>query len=373
MRTEAWIGIAIVLLIIGIVIGYFAGGAGAGAKTVTVPTTVTQTVAGPGATVTVTKTLEKTVTVTVGKVTKPEFTFYYISHGGPADPWWAPVIKGAELAGQLLGVKVVYLGPTKFSIKWLVDALESAAAKKPDGIIITITDYKALDKPLRRVIEQGIPVIAVNVYDPRPKDQRIPYMAYVGQDEYQAGYKLAEYTIQWFKKNFGRCPKMAVIGIHEVGHIGLELRAKGIQEAFKKYCPNTPVPEKLDITTDTTKAYEILRSYLEKHSDVEVIFTLGPLGAHPAMKLIKDLGLKGKVWVSTIDVDKKILDGIKEGTVIACVSQQPFAQGFLPVVFMYLYVKYGIMPPEHVPTGPTIISKDNLNVVFKQIETTGGA
>ncbi len=373
MKTEAWIGIAIVLLIIGIVIGYFAGGAGAAAKTVTVPTTVTQTVAGPGATVTVTQTLEKTVTVTVGKVTKPEYTFYYISHGGPADPWWAPVIKGAELAGKLLGVKVVYLGPTKFSIKWLVDTLESVAAKKPDGIIITITDYKALDKPLRRVIAQGIPVIAVNVYDPRPKPQRIPYMAYIGQDEYQAGYKLAEYTIHWFQEKFGRCPKMAVIGIHEVGHIGLELRAKGIQDAFKKYCPNVPVPEKLDITTDTTKAYEILKSYLEKHPNVEVIFTLGPLGAHPAMKLIKDLGLKGKVWVSTVDVDQQILNGVKEGIVIACVSQQPFAQGFLPVVFMYLYVKYGIVPPEHVPTGPTIISKDNLNVVIKQIETTGGA
>lgn len=91
------------------------------------------------------------------------------------------------------------------------------------------------------------------------------------------------------------------------------------------------------------------------------------------MKLIRDLKLKGKVWVSTVDVDEKILNGIKEDIVIACVSQQPFAQGFLPVVFMYLYVKYGITPPEHVPTGPTIISKENLGLVLKQIETTGGA
>ena len=321
-------------------------------------------------TVTVTKTV--TETVTVGEAREPEFTFYYISHGGPADPWWGPVIKGAELAGQLLGVKVVYQGPEKFSIKWLVDALQSAAAAKPDGIIITVTDYQALDEPLRKVIEQGIPVIAVNVPDPRPPDERIPYLGYVGQDEYQAGYKLGEYVIKWFQREFGRLPKNAVIGIHEVGHVGLELRAKGIQDAFRDAGAGY-VPEKLDITTDITKAYEILKSYLRANPDVEVIFTLGPLGAHPAMQLIVDEGLQGKVFVATVDLDDKILQGIRDGIVIAAVSQQPFAQGFLPVVFMYLYVKYGIVPPEHVPTGPTIIDKNLLGIVEKQIQTTGGA
>ncbi len=368
LSQVAWAGIAIVLLVIGIVAGYFAGVSTVKPKVTTVTSTVTKTVSGGATTVTVTAT--KTVTA-AGAPSKPEYTFYYISHGGPADPWWAPVIKGAKLAGQLLGVKVIYEGPTKYSVKWLVDTLESAAAAHPDGIIITITNYKALDKPLRQVIASGIPVIAVNVYDPRPPDQRIPYMAYVGQDEYQAGYKLAEYTLKWFKKHFGRYPKGAVIGIHEVGHIGLELRAKGIQDAFKKAGLNPP--PKLDITTDITKAYNILKSYLQAHPDTEVIFTLGPLGAHPAMKLIKDLGLQGKVWVSTIDLDDQILKGIQDGTVIAAVSQQPFAQGFLPVVFMYLYVKYGIKPPEHIPTGPAVIDKSLLSLVKKQIQTTGGA
>ncbi len=360
LSSSAWAGIAIILLIIGVVAGYFVGSS-------TAKPAATQTPA-PSGTVTVTKTVTTTVS---GAPTKPEYTFYYISHGGPGDPWWAPVIKGAELAGKLLGVKVIYEGPEKFSVKWLVDTLEAAAAQHPDGIIITITNYQALDQPLRKVIASGIPVIAVNVYDPRPEDQRIPYMAYVGQDEYQAGYKLAEYTIKWFEKNLGHAPKGAVIAIHEVGHIGLELRAKGIQDAFKK-AGLTP-PPKLSTTTDTTKAYNILKSYLQAHPDVEVIFTLGPLGAHPAMKLIQDEGLKGKVYVSTIDLDDQILKGIKDGIIIAGVSQQPFAQGFLPVVFMYLYVKYGIKPPEHIPTGPTIIDKSLLSLVQKQIQATGGA
>ena len=301
------------------------------------------------------------------KPTKPEYTFYYVSHGGPADPWWAPVIKGAHDAGRLLNVKVVYSGPEKFSIQKLVDLVESAIAANPDGLICTITDYKALDEPLRKAISKGIPVIAVNVPDPRPKGQRIPYLSYVGQNEYDAGYYLAKYLI-----DTGYKPKRVVIGIHEVGHIGLETRAKGITDAIHEKYPNVPV-EKLDITTDPTKAAEVIKNYLTAHPDTDVIFTLGPLGAHPALKVLDEMGLSGKVKLLTIDIDDTILKAIEEGKLLAAVSQQPYAQGFLPVVFMYLYVKYGIIPPEHVPTGPTVIDKTRLSDVRKQIQTTGGA
>ncbi|MEM1610421.1 MAG: sugar ABC transporter substrate-binding protein [Sulfolobales archaeon] len=365
--STIWIAIAVVTLVIGLGAGYALGSVSAPAKVVTEQRTVVEyrTVTSPQM-VTVTATAAAP-TPTPAKV----YTVYYISHGGPGDPWWAPVIKGAQLAGDMLGVKVVYLGPEKFSVKWLVDALQSAVAAKPDGIIITVTDYRALDDPLRRAIAQGIPVIAVNVPDPRPEGERIPYLGYVGQDEYQAGYQLAKYTISWFQKNFGRPPTGAVIGIHEVGHIGLELRAKGIQDAFKE--ANLPIPEKLDITTDTTKAYEILKSYVTTRRGIEVIFTLGPLGAHPAMQLVRDLNMVGKLFVSTVDLDDKILAGISDGVVIAAVSQQPFAQGFLPVVYMYLYLKFGIKPPAQIPTGPTIIDKSLLDLVRKQIRETGGA
>jgi simple sugar transport system substrate-binding protein len=365
LSTTAWTAIAIVLLVIGLAAGYYAGRSAA------------QAAAPAAQTVTVTETVAQTITVTTtvtqpAAPAKPKYTFFYISHGGPGDPWWTPVRMGAELAGRLLGVEVKYQGPEVFSIEFLVEALEAAKAARPDGIIVTITDYKALERPLRELIEMGIPVLAVNVPDPRPPDERIPYLGYIGQDEYQAGYQLAKYVIKWFQERFGRLPKNAIIGIHEVGHIGLETRAKGIQDAFRE--AGAPyVPEKLDITTDPAKAYDIMKSKLEASPDIEVIFTLGPLGAHPAMQLIRDLGLQGKVFVATVDIDEEILRGIEEDIVIAAVSQQPFAQGFLPVVFLYLYVEYGIKPPEHIPTGPTIIDKNLLGLVRKQIETTGGA
>lgn len=222
----------------------------------------------------------------------------------------------------------------------------------------------------------GIPVFAVNVYDPRPEEARIPYVGYIGQDDYEAGRVLAESALRIFREKTGRLPKRVVIGIHEVGHIGLEMRAKGIKEICEPL--GLPPVEKLDITTDVTKAYEILKAYLTKYPDTEIIFTLGPLGAHPAMKLVKDLGLSGKVYIATVDVDAKIIEGIEEGIILCAISQQPFSQGFLPVVFAYLYLEYGIKVPVgniplHVRTGPFVITKETLSLVEKQVEKTGGA
>jgi len=359
--------IVIIALIIGLVIGGIGAYLAAPAKTVA--TTVT------GAPITVTTSITKTVTATPA-AKPPKYTIYYISHGGPADPWWAPVIKGTKIAGDLLGVKVVYLGPEKFSIKALVDMLEAAIAKKPDAIIITVTSYEALDEPLRRAIKAGIPVFAVNVYDPRPEEERIPYLGYIGQDNYEAGKVLADAALRLFKEKVGRLPKRAVVGIHEVGHVGLEMRAKGAKDTCEAH--GLPPVDKLDITTEPTKGIEILRAYLKKHPDTELILTVGRLGAHAAMKLVEEEGLEGKVFVATVDVDKKIAEGMKKDIVLCAVSQQPFAQGFLPVVAAYLYLEYGVQVPIgnvplHVRTGPLVITKDLIPTVMKQIEKTGGA
>lgn len=60
--------------------------------------------------------------------------FYVVTHGGPADPFWGVVMRGAEDAGKEFDVDVTYLGPEKFSIQKRVDMVETAVAANPDGL-----------------------------------------------------------------------------------------------------------------------------------------------------------------------------------------------------------------------------------------------
>ncbi|PLV59146.1 sugar ABC transporter substrate-binding protein [Thermotoga sp. KOL6] len=289
----------------------------------------------------------------------PKYTFYLVSHGGPADPFWGVVMKGMKDAAEKFGVEAVYLGPEKYSLKEFIDLVNSAIARKPDGLIVTITNPVALDEPLRKAIKMGIPVVAINVPDTRPPEEAIPYLVYVGMDEYLAGVYAARRMLQEFT------PKRAVVAIHEPGHAGLEARAKGIIDVLSE--KHIPV-EKLDITTDPTKALTVMKSYLMKHPDTDAIFTLGPLGAHPAIQLVEEEGLAGKVKIGAIDLSTKIINAIKEGVIVFTIDQQQYLQGYLPIVFLYLYKEYGLIPHEKVLTGPSIIDKSNVEIVEKTVQ-----
>ena len=247
-----------------------------------------------------------------------QLRFYVVSHGGPGDPFWGVVMKGMEDAAKRFGVKATYLGPEKFSIKKLVDMLNSAISAKPDGLIVTITNAVALDEPLRKAIKMGIPVIAINVPDTRPPDKRIPYLCYVGMDEYRGGVEAARRMLKEFT------PKRAIVAIHEPGLTGLELRAKGIKDVFSK--KGIPV-EEIDITTNPTKAVGIMASYLSLHPDTDAIFTLGPIGTQPALKLIEEKGLVGKVKGSGWDLTTLMIEAIKKGELLFTVEQQQYLQG----------------------------------------------
>jgi simple sugar transport system substrate-binding protein len=297
----------------------------------------------------------------VTAIAADQLVFYYVPHAGAGDPFWATQQLGWNTACQQLGVKGIFTAPVKFSVQEQVNMLESAISAHPDGIATTISSDTAFEAPLERAKELGIPVIAVNIEDYTPP--YVPYLAYIGQDEFTVGSALANRVLKDFT------PKRAVIGIHQPGLTCLELRAKGIMDVFK--AKGIPV-EKIDITPEPTQALEILKAYLKKNPDTDMIFTLGPLGAHPAIDLVEEQNLVGKVKLATCDVSEKILDAIKNGEMICAIAQQPFMQGYLAAVWLYLHVEYGFLPPAKMPTGPTVIDKNNISIAEKQVKTTGG-
>lgn len=290
---------------------------------------------------------------------RKEFTFYIVSHGGPADPFWGVVLKGMNDAAKVYPVEAKYFGPEKFSIQELVNLLNSAIAAKPDGLAVTITDPKALDEPLRRAIQQGIPVVAINVADPRPEGERIPYLFYIGMDEYLGGLRAAQRMLAV------RTPKRAVCAIHEVGHVGLEARCQGFLDGMKG--KNVPV-EKLDIGTDPTKAVEALKAYFTRNPDTDALLTLGPLGTDPAVKFLKENNLVGKVLHGTFDLHPGTLSAIKEGVTLFAIDQQQYLQGYMAITWLYLYKKYGLRPANDVLTGPGFVDQSNVGLVEELIK-----
>ena len=287
--------------------------------------------------------------------------FFVVSHGGPADPFWGVVMRGAEDAGKEFDVDVTYLGPEKYSVQKLVDMVETAVAAEPNGLAVTITDAKALDEPLKDAIARGIPVIAINVPDYRGFEERIPYLAYVGADDYKVGLEAGRRMLKEFAPNK---PKRGVISIHEVGHSGLEARARGITEVFTE--AGIPI-EKLATSPNASETYQALDAYLTKNEDTEAIFCLGPLDTHPAIKLLEEKELIGKVKLAGVDLSETMIKAIKDGKLLFTVEQQQYLQGYLPINLLILYNKYGLIPHDDILTGPAIVDKANVAIVEEMV------
>ncbi len=284
-----------------------------------------------------------------------EMTFYVIAHAGPGDPFWAVVQRGVQDAGKTLGVRAIFQGPAGYNVPEQVSMFRAAMAAGAAGIATTISDAKAWAEPIREARKRGIPVVAINCKEPVELKGTIPYMAYIGMDEYEAGKMVAQQLLPKLKKG-----ARVVVAIHQAGHVGLEARAKGITEVITKELGGKV--EKLDITQDATQAIGILRSYLKANPDTAAIFTLGPLGAIPTIKMLRDDGLKGKVLMASFDLDPTVIQAIKDGICEGTVDQQQYVQGYMAVVELYLHAKFKLNPADY-DTGRGYVIAETADVV----------
>ena len=122
----------------------------------------------------------------------------------------------------------------------------------------------------------------------------------------------------------------------------------------------------VDSGIDPTGIYNKVKAFLASHPDTNGIITLGPNSADPTIKYLGDTGSRSKFKsVISFDLDADISKAIKDGTMDAAIDQQPYLQGYLPIVFLTQYVRYGVMPANNVNTGPGFVTKKNIELVEK--------
>jgi simple sugar transport system substrate-binding protein len=286
-------------------------------------------------------------------------TFFSVIHGDVSDPFWAIYRKGLVDASKLYNVQIKDLGTQVTSVQAEVDLFNSALAAKPDGIITTIPDPQAFEESLKRAADQHIPVIAVNVADPRPITERVPYLLYVGGDEYLGGKAAAQRVLKSKK------PKSTACWIQEPGHTGLEARAKGWTDEMTKAGVKTET-----ITyrvNNATEAAEALTGFLRSHPDLDTLFCEGSVNTGIALQVLDEMKKSDQITLFGFDFNKAITDAIESGKLLGTVEQQQYLQGYFGVEFMRLYLDNQFLPSGDVLTGPNVVDKDNLEKIKESV------
>lgn len=300
--------------------------------------------------------------------------FYLVTHGSSADIFWAAQSKGWLDFCKVYGVDGRYVG-TKMDgdVGEMRANLESVLASgSGDGLAIVISNASMLDEPIRRAVEQGTPVVAVNIPDFRPEGQKLPYMRYVGGEPYLTGEANATMTLRAFQTLTGRFPRRSIYLIHVPGIDVLEIRGQGMKETLAR---NEVPLEKVAVTFDPTQTQEVVRAYLRRHPDVETIHTGSSRVGAWTVKGLKELGRlgnvnrsfnEGNVYVASIDLDPELLGMIVAGDCIGTVDEQPYMQGWYSAQLLYHWVTYRFLPGRDITTGPFVINAKTAELLIDQ-------
>lgn len=279
--------------------------------------------------------------------------FVLISHAPDSDSWWNTIKNAIKVAGQQMDVTVDYRNPTTGDLADMARIVDQATASNPNGIIVTIADYDVLKEPIGRAVKKGIPVITINS-GTREQSKQLGALMHVGQAEYDAGYGAGMRAKAAGASNF-LCVN------HYITNPASVERCRGFAEALGQKLGD----QMLDSGIDPTEVQTKVTAYLRAKPNTNAILTLGPNSAEPTIAALDQMKMAGKVTFGTFDLSSKISEAIKGGTIAFAVDQQPFLQGYLPVVLLTNLARYGVMPSNDISSGPGFVTKDNIALVEK--------
>jgi len=217
-------------------------------------------------------------------------------------------------------------------------------------------DPKTYDAILKPLIDKGVPIMAANIDDPRPRGERIPYLSYYGEDYQKSGVDLAEAVITFVKKTRAKKPQFALLISPVVGNRGWDDRLQRFGERLAKEY-GTKSEQITDLDSNQMEAY------LAKNPNVDVICAHESWVWYHYLTVLKGVGkTPGDLYIACIDVSSGILPCIKSAEVVAAHDEQQYLQGFLPLFDLYLYLTKGKVHPINVTTG-MIVDKSNADSV----------
>jgi len=266
-----------------------------------------------------------------------------ITHGDGGS-FWSVVKKGAEDAAKAEGVQLTYEESNNDPQKQ-AQMIEAAITAGVQGVAVSAPNPDAIKGALAKATAAGIPIITLNSGSTVYKE--LGAITHVGQDEEIAGEGAGEQL-----KAAGATKVLCVI--HEQNNQGLQDRCAGAKKTF-----GDVVDFQVTGTADPTKSGNEIAAKLQADPSIDAVLTLNPDIATAALQAMETIGSKAKL--ATFDLSGDVVKDIQDGKILFAVDQQQYLQGYLPVVFLKLYITNAntVGGGQPVLTGPGFVTKDN--------------
>ena len=299
----------------------------------------------------------------------PKWQFWFVNHV-TTNSFFVPTQYGMADAAALLGLPTPKFGGSQTStVSQMVSYLGNAVSAKAAGIATTVISSTAFTAPIGNAMKAGIPVITYNadgtVNSKGVADIGSNRLAYVGQALYTSGQQMGEMI-----KSLVKTPGEVVIFIATPGTGNIQPRADGAVSVLE---PAGYSVKQIATGALTSAELAAEKEYLLAHaSSVKGAFAVDAGSTEFLGQALTETNLNGKIPSGGFDTTPTTLSNITKGLTDFTIYQDPYQQGFLPTMYMYLYnLSGGTLGPSDTDTGLTFITKSNAAPYTKQSRFQG--
>jgi simple sugar transport system substrate-binding protein len=280
--------------------------------------------------------------------------------GAEGDAFGTIVYNGAKQAEADLGPKIDYVF-SGWALEKMVQQLREAVAAKPDGIAMMGHPGDAAIMPLAEEANKaGVKMMYQNV--PVPQVVAKFGGAYVGAQQAPQGTALGVEAVRRFNLKAG---DQAIV----IGPFAAEARGarelgtvKALELAGVKVAKIDAAPE---WAADPNLAIPVITAAILNNPTVKVIVYPGGQMLGNVPTYMQAAGKKpGEIIAIGFDTSPQIVEAFKGGWVQLTADQQPFQQGYLPILSLCEQIVYGLAPMD-VDTGAGFVTPENYTSVAK--------
>jgi simple sugar transport system substrate-binding protein len=297
----------------------------------------------------------------------PAWQFWFVNHAD-TNEFFTPTKYGYADAAALLGLPTPQWGGDPNSNEAnMISYMNSAVAAKAAGIMLAQISNTAFTGAVSNAMNAGIPVLTYNadgIYKNGVAEIGSNRLAYVGQALYLSGQAM------------GNQIKTLIPG---GGHIAIFIATPGTGNIQPRYDGAVSVLGSSyqvdEVGTTTVDATELSteKSYMLGHkSTLKGAFAVDSGSTANLTAALAGAGLS--IPAGGFDTDPRTLSGLSSGKIKFSIFQDPYLQGFLPVVYTYLYnLSGGQVAPPDTDTGLTVLTPSNVSQFLKNSRFQGGA
>jgi simple sugar transport system substrate-binding protein len=279
----------------------------------------------------------------------PGYKFVLVNHV-TTNPFFVPTQYGAADACKLLGCSYEWTGSESSNVSQMVNALNTAVTSGADGIAIALIDLHAFNAPVEAALKAGIPVVAYNADAPGNKR-----LAYIGQDLEKAGEEMGERIV-------------ADVGSGDValfiatpGSANLQPRIAGAIKAIK--ASGKPItPHEVATGAAVPGELSTIDAYWIGHQSTKGMYAVDGGSTESLAKVMQKYGLAAKgVKAGGFDLTEETQKLLQAGNIEFTIDQQPYLQGFLPVMQLFMWHVSGTLTgPSETDTGLKFLNKETV-------------